>query len=269
MEKLNFIPKKIEYKITKDSLCAVSKLSDVSNSRDNWMVVGGMATQGYLPTNYRRPTSDLDLSVVKALSYTEFKEYAKPILEYLKDNKYTVETHKASRSYNINIQNSEDKEAMVIELSRRNESCLGRSKIRLEREIENSRKKTVEDRNEIYVVSSPEDIAVPKLVRGVGTLKRNPDLKDSLINLIGGVSEEYAQKTLEQISYLRGKAHANSDPKEIERIRLMSDVYDIRVLSSLVGFNQAYLAKVVQDWDVVKEYSPERVALFDLALAKF
>ena len=73
MRKLNYLARTIDDDIIKDGLCAVSVLSDDPESRNKYFVVGGVATQSYLPSSCRRPTSDIDLAVLRPLNYAEFK----------------------------------------------------------------------------------------------------------------------------------------------------------------------------------------------------
>ena len=89
MEKLNSFAKTIDDKIVKDGLCAVATLDDSPDTKGLYFLVGGVATQSYIPSSCRRSTSDIDLAILRPLNYEEFKHLTKNITSYLQDNGYS------------------------------------------------------------------------------------------------------------------------------------------------------------------------------------
>jgi len=273
MKKLSFGPKTIDDAIIKDGLCAVSALSTSPNSKDLSFVVGGMATQSYLPSSCRRATADIDLAVLRPLGYTDFRQFSQPAKEYLQDNGYVIEMKKGQNSYHLifskKSEDLESSEACVLEFARRGKNYIERCRKRLQREFENARKKIIEGRDLTYRVSSPEDIIVPKLVRSVGSLDRNPGFKSHLCSPNGRkpLSGEEIAKALSKLADLRQEVLLNpGDPSLSEALRFNADFYDIRILSELVGINEAYLVTAVRDWDRLSEPSIHRDTLFQCLL---
>jgi len=264
VRKFEIRPLTLDDTLTRDGLESISTLTN----REPYYVVGGIATQSYLPTSYRRPTSDIDLSIVRLLNYKDFKGLVKPVVEYLFDNHYSVQTKKHSRSFNLDIENKEG-ERLLIEFSRRNKESFENSKKKLERELENSKRKIVEAGESTYVVATPEDIAVPKLARSVNSLIREPELKKLLPKEKINLSEEYIKMRLDFINKFREDAMISpGDLKLAEELRLISDVYDIRVLSELAGINIDYFYESVKDWDTLSGKIPEKDMLFNFVLPK-
>jgi len=247
MTKLDYSPRTLDDKIIKDGSCAVATLSDNLSSRDLYFVVGGTATQSYLPTKCRRPTSDIDLAILANLSYADFKSFAKPVFEYLKDKRYEVNTRKAQRAFCIDFADNE-RNASVIEFARHSEKTYkGKEKI-LQRERAHAKSKIIEGTTSTYIVSSPEDIVIPKLVRSVSSLKRNKFF-ETRINGMKKLSEEEIASRLKEIEDLRLEALINpGDVRNAEILRFVSDLYDIRVLSELAGINIGYAKEAVHDW---------------------
>ena len=250
MEKLKFLARTIDDAIVKDGLCAVSALEGRDPTKEQYMVVGGMAVQSYLPSMCRRSTSDIDLCIRRPLNYEDFKTFSQDVRAWLEDNGYSVST----RKYNTHFSLQAEKEngGLVIEFSRRNQKAFDKAQQRLEREFGNGRKKRVEERGAIYTVASPEDIVVPKLVRSVNSIRRNPDLGELINEFEGNLSDIKVQLLLRDINDLREDAVYNpGDPDKAERLRLVSDSYDIRILSELTGFQIPYLERAIRDWDSI------------------
>lgn len=263
MEKLKFEARTLDEDIVKDGLCAVSALEDSPVSRQMAFVVGGVATQSYLPSLYRRPTSDIDLAVMKPLSYAEFKCFSNEAVQCLQDHRYAVRLSKGHNSYGLTFYNPSNGDAAIIEFARRNAQNFARIEARLGRELRNARNKVLEERGATYIVSSPEDIVVPKIVRGIGTLKRHLEFFEQLPsdNLLPLTSENIAEN-LRRIKRLRDEAviHIGS-PELSERLRFESDIYDINSLSRITGFNLDYLKESMKDWSILNERSRENMKL--------
>lgn len=261
MAKLDYLARTLDDVIIKDGLSAVSTLSKQPKSKDHYMVVGGIAVQSYLPSSCRRNTSDIDICLDVPLSYSEFKEFSKSVAEYLQDNEYNVIPHKGHLSYNLEFI-SKSGDASQIEFSRRTNGRLERKeglKKRLQRELENRRTKIIEGCEDSYEVCSPEDIGAPKLVRSINSLNRNPSFIEYVNKLKGDFNEDKVKETLEEINSLRREAIYHIGDIRVaqlsEELRFAADVYDMRILSELVGFNKKYLEIVIRDWDTIrKEY---------------
>jgi len=254
MKKLvKYISRTIDDELVKDGLCAVSRLDDYNRSKKIYMVVGGISTQSYLPTMCRRPTADIDLAVGKPLNYNGFKEFSKPICEYMLEKGYEVSTKKGHNSYHIDI-TAKAGDSLLIEFSRRNEKKFKKFEKKMLRELENARNKRVEGREKSYYAASPEDIVIPKLARSINSLERNPNFKRELSKISEDFSQEKIRSYLEHIADLKEEAILNiGDLSIAERLRFISDLYDIRTLSEMVGFNETYFNEVSKDWDTLKK----------------
>lgn len=268
MEKIRkFEPRTLDNPVIQDGLCAVASMQDAPLSKDLYFVVGGMATQSYLPAKLRRGTCDIDLAVLRPLNREGFEDFSNPAQIYLKDNGYNVETKKGHNAFHL-IYGKGDISA-VIEFARRNEANMDRIRDRLLREIANTRVKVVEGRNMSYKVSSPEDIAVPKLVRAVGTLTRHPDLEPQ-INAIGlAPVEKDRGRIFDVIKMLKEDLMIHpGEPEIAERLRLVADTYDIKALSEFAGFNESYFKQVISEWDALKDESHQRKFLMATLLPR-
>jgi len=105
------LPTTLESKITQEGISALSQLNN-SPLKDDYFVVGGVAVQSYLPTEYRRPTSDIDVCLVRPIhGREEFKSLVAPCITYLKDRGYEVSYEKASGNFKI--------KALLLALHRR------------------------------------------------------------------------------------------------------------------------------------------------------
>lgn len=265
MKKLNFEAKTLEDRLIIDGLCAISALEERPFSKDTCFLVGGFATQSYLPSQYRRGTSDIDLAIIKPLLHSEFKEYAAPTIEVLRAKSYEVITKKGQNAYEVVFSNKND--AGVIEFSRKGVNRFERTKDRLQREIENSRKKIIPGTNSTCKVSSPEDIALPKMVRGIGSLSRNPGFSHYIGSKVKPINEGEIKRHLDYLKELREEATIHvGDHILSEKLRFVSDIYDIRALSEVVGFNEAYIKTAAKDWDVLKDAMSKKDMLFSYLL---
>lgn len=257
MKKLKFNPKTLEDNLIIDGLSAVSTLESFPLSKESCFVVGGFATQSYIPQSYRRKTSDIDLALIRPISLTEFREYSKPVVEYLGDNGYNTDVIKGHNAYELYFDKNGD--AGVIEFSRRSMNRFLRTEKRLQREMDNTRLKTIHGKEKKYRVSSPEDIALPKIVRGVGTLTRNPDFMHYISSRIKPMNEQHKDYYLNSIKKLRQEAIVHvGDPARAEELRLVADIYDVRSLTDTVGFNENYFKDAANDWNVITNPTNER-----------
>jgi len=248
MAKLDYSPKTLDDKIVRDGSCAVGTLSDNSFSKGLYFVVGGIATQSYLPSNCRRPTLDLDLAILANLSYSDFKNsFSKTVCEYLCDKGYEVKTRKARRSFCIDFKDDKSN-LFFIEFARNSQKTFDGKKEILKREQTNAKSKIIEGTTQNYIVASPEDIIVPKLVRSVNSLRRNPDF-EKYIRKMETISEEDIKNNLKKIEDLRIEAIMSpGDIRDAEILRFVSDLYDMRLLSELAGVNKGYFKESACDW---------------------
>tara|TARA_Y100000296_G_scaffold78713_1_gene101834 strand:- start:2175 stop:2999 length:825 start_codon:yes stop_codon:yes gene_type:complete len=263
IRKYNFNARTLDDNVVRDGLKAVSLL------KEPHYLVGGIATQNYIPTTCRRPTSDVDFSVVRPLNYENFKSMVSNVKEFLCDIGYTAETKKRSRSYSLDIFDANN-EGLCLEFARRNDQNFKKNKKKLERELEQANNKIIEGRDATYKVCRPEDIAIPKLVRLISSLRRNSYLSRYISGEIDALTEEGIKRQLKEISDIREEVVSNiSNPALAEELRFASDLYDIRILSELTGFNEKYLAEVIEDWNTFKDHSNEREKLVKAVLPKF
>src|SRR3989338_689568 len=102
VRKLKFNPKILDEEIVRDSLEAVSRLEE----KEPIYLIGGIATQSYLPTICRRPTSDIDYAIARPLSYPDFRIMIPPVSESLHDKGYSTEMKKGSRASCLYVSNN-------------------------------------------------------------------------------------------------------------------------------------------------------------------
>jgi len=259
LKKLQCLAKTLDDEIVRDCLCATGTLDDLYQNKNMISVVGGMGVQSYVHKDYRRPTSDIDLLVGRSLNYAEFKEFSKPVREYLQDNQYNVETGKTSGAYKLFVSSPETNDNLVIEFGRKNDKNFEKNRRHIERELNNARKKMIGDRYGTYSTLAPEDLILPKLSRCVNTANRRADLKNKVTTYEMPFIEEFIQRRLKNIQELRKNAIFNlGDPLIAEELRFVSDLYDIRILSELVGYNEDYLNEASKDWAALNEESSQK-----------
>lgn len=264
-KKLLISPRTIDDKTVKDGLEAVSLL----NEREQYYVVGGIATQSYLPTSCRRETSDIDLCLLRPLTYHSFKEMVYPLAEFLQDKGYSIGQRKGSRAFTLTYVSS-DGNRLAIEAPKRNRANIDKHEHRLQREFDNSRKKILEGRDSTYRVTSPEDIAIPKLVRLINSWKRDSYLGGFLPSELGNLTDEEVSLRLKKINELREEAMTNPGDLELaQRVRFVSDLYDIRILSELTGFNEGYWREAENDWKAIGENPKFRKRILSVVLPNF
>lgn len=264
MKKLQNSERTIDDPIIKEGLCAVGTLEDSPDTKGLYFLVGGIGVQSYLPTSCRRPTSDLDIAVLRPLNYEDFKTFSRNIATYLQDKGYSVNTRKGQRYYVLGFESS-DGDSCMIEFARRNPQNFEKVAKRLEREERHSRIKLVEGRDASYRVAGTEDIAVPKLVRCVNSFSRNPRFEAD-VSKRKTLSIEEIQKQLRRIAELREKARSSDNPEFAEELRFVADLYDIRILSEITGYNEHYLRTAASEWDALTRQSFERDLLVRAAL---
>lgn len=265
--KTDILPKTLDSEIVIAGLRALHFLEDYAVSQGLYLIVGGTAVQSYIPAENRRPTSDIDLSVVRPLNYENFKAFVKPVFEYLQDSGYPVEMKKRDNRFQLLLYTSDGHDSLAIEFSRRNERKFTEISSRLERELSNGRRKSIPGTASSYVVAAPEDIAVPKLVRGIGTLERLPELYPELTVIYQ--EDPKFSGILSHVVGERAVADNLKKPSQIETARLKADLYDILTLSTFVGFNNSYFTTAAQEWNKLITPSDQRKFLFKLLRLQF
>ncbi len=264
MKKLSYLAKTIDDEIVKEGLCAVSALESVLQTKNLISVVGGMAVQSYLHKDYRRPTSDIDVLVGKSLNDKDFRDFVKPARDYLEEKGYEIHNGKTSGAYKLIVYNPRTEDKIAVEFTRRNIKNFEKHQKHVERELENSRKKIVEDRYKTYTVIAPEDLVLPKLMRSINTLKRREDLAKK-ISSYDALMEGHSQNRLKYLQKLREDAMLDLGNVRIsEELRFFSDLYDIRVLSETIGYNEDYLNIASNDWETLKEDIPQKHSLLTI-----
>lgn len=270
MRKAYFEPKTLGDVEMKDGVTAVSYLSENPSSRDSYFVVGGVATQSCLPEPYRRGTSDIDLALIVPLGFKEFKEFSKPSVDYLASKGYEVDLRKGQSSYQV-IYSKKERDsniprAFLIEFARRSKEYISNRSKRLEREISNARDKIIDGTDLTFRVSSPEDIIIPKIVRGIGSLDRNPNFEEYL-SLFRGQESKKINRNLKIIKGLRDEVVLNpGNPSSCEKLRFVADSFDIRALSQITGVNPGYFGIAMNDWSKMTTPSKERDTLRSILL---
>lgn len=264
VKKFNFKSRTLDDASVRDGLEAVSVL----NGKEPYFLVGGIATQSYLPTSCRRLTSDIDFGLVRPLYKGDFREFVAPIQEYLQDKGYETEPkiRNRSRSYALNFTNK-DGDTLCLEFARRNYDNFVKHKDRLGRELDNSRKKMIDGRESVISVACPEDIAVPKLLRLINSLERNPEFINYVPPKLQSLSKESVWERVDLINEIRDEAVSNpGDSYLAGKLRFISDIFDIRVLSELTGFNEKYFARAEKDWNDIVEKPELRDRIFSVSL---
>jgi len=264
MKKAGYVSRTIDDKIVRDGLSALSTLDSFADKRDLYAVVGGIATQSFLPSSCRRDTADIDVLVGNSLDRGGFLSYTSSVKEYLQDKGFSVEVARKSRSWNLTV-NSPNDETILLEFSRFSPDAFEKKKNMIERELENARQKIVETREDRYRVVSPEDIAVPKFTRSVIILQRQPEYESLITPYTGPMSDELIRDTLNRNRDM--KSQLLNDPENLllySKCRFLSDIYDIRILNELTGFNENALGEVARDWPAMNYYPEIRDKLVPL-----
>ena len=89
VKKFGFNARTLDDSAVRDGLEAVSVLNEL----EPYFLVGGIASQSYLPSKSRRPTSDIDFALVRPLSKPDFRGMVGPVEEYLGDLGYETKLH--------------------------------------------------------------------------------------------------------------------------------------------------------------------------------
>lgn len=267
--KFEYAVRTIDDEIVRDGLSAISKLDINPSTRDIYAVRGGVAVQSYLPTTCRRPTTDIDTIVGDPLKKkSDFIKFVKPVVEYLQDNRFIVNyPSKESRSWlvyaTLNADSSNDE--ILLSFSRDSEGSYNSKRNRRERELENARIKTVEEREEVYRVLSTEDIITQKFQRLSEILKDHPDIIKSLSKYMGKISDELIRETMNRLRDIREKLLKDPDNRKLDSTgRAICDAYDIRILFEISGINEQYLVDTFPLWPfdhIPKEVKKELIPL--------
>ncbi len=242
IEKLSYSFRTLTDPMIQLGLEGLSTLDHFNLSKGLYMVVGGFASQSYLPEEQRRPTADIDVLVGRPLNHENFKEFSKPLREFFSDNGYEVYTKKHHQTFCMGLSKNGDK--ILIEFPRRNLKNFASGEKRVIRELENARLKALTNKEGItYRVSSPEDIVLPKLVRVLNASERGLQFKKGSPKELLNHLEEIREDAVYHIGNLE---FANN-------LKVNADAYDILVLCSQAGINAAYFMQAAQDWDSLKK----------------
>jgi hypothetical protein len=101
-------------------------------------------------------------------------------------------------------------------------------------------------------------------------VKRNPQFIQQILPQLESLSEKTIEKKKEIIDAIRSEAVSN--PRDLylaERLRFVSDLYDIRILSELTGFNPEYFNRAEQDWHDIGQNQELREKIFSATLPTF
>jgi NACalpha-BTF3-like transcription factor len=272
MNKLNYTSRTLDDNLIKKGLESVEVLNGFDYSRGLYSTVGGIATQSYIPSKFRRPTADIDLLIGRPLTTKEFVTFSKPVVEFLKDQGYDIETKHGQRfAYHLIIK-TRDNQALLIEFSKKNNTNFANMARIIYKELENSRKKKIEgEKDKSYTVCSPEDIVGPKLMRTVNAIKRNQDLANCLDHYTHTKSfdDNFIRERLEEINQFRREVHQDPNHSVDKEIKISADIYDIVLLMEQAGVNEQYFKEVLSRWDTLREESIERDLVFRILLPSF
>lgn len=255
IEKLSYTFRTLNDPMVQLGLEGLSILDDFSLSKGLYMVVGGFASQSYLPEEQRRLTADIDVLVGRPLNYEDFKLFSKPLVEFFSDKGYNVKTKKHHQTFCMSLSKDEDK--ILIEFPRKNLKNFMSCEKRVLRELENARLKSLTKKEGVsYKVSSPEDIILPKLVRLINASERGMKFKR------GSPKEIF-----NHLSELREDAIYHIGNNEFAvNLKVNADAYDVLVLYSQVGINVNYFICAANDWNSLKKDSQDKKEILDFLL---
>ncbi|MBI2105904.1 hypothetical protein HYT56_03645 [Candidatus Woesearchaeota archaeon] len=244
----DYVSRTLDDAVIRDGLSAISRLKD---SERRYAVMGGIATQSYLPTICRRPTIDIDVLIEGVTNREAFVKFVEPTQDYFRDKGYTTSFNRREFSWNFSARSPSD-EAILMEFSRFSQSFYPVKKSLVERELDNRRTKFIEGREDSYCVLAPEDIAVPKIGRLITVLEENPNFDKYIEPFTKPMSTETIRYALNKTRDVKERvALTPEEVKDFLAGRFISDAYDVRMLGEQVGFDSDYFNKVVGSWKEV------------------
>jgi len=233
----------IEDNIVKDVYSAIS-----NHYQDNQYFAGGMSTQFFLPEDLHRESSDIDMNGTLKYSLSEFENSVSGGLEELLDKGYKKTKKKQRYTFDINLENEE--ELIILQYPRKSTGSYDWLKKVGERENSNAQKMEYNGGNLRLIPT--EDIVLHKSLR-INTFKQNHNInseRPSSMNLnalrssINSLKRDY---TINQF---------NLDPKDVHRniskIRLYADIFDIKALSTYKGLDKKYFLEGLEDYNKLK-----------------
>lgn len=233
----------IEDKIVQDTYIAFAQIL----GQDKFFS-GGMALQMSLPTHLHRGSNDVDMNGIPKLSFGEFKTEINPGIEVLtKDMGYRFKSKKRRHTYDLMISNTEG-DTIILQYPNKGSSIWGRHVA----ERENANTQSVQFKGVGLRVLATEDSILHKLVRsssfisGHDLVTPNPDLSlKELKRRIERYKEDYTLNSF------------NLDPQEsmrdIARIRLLADIFDIKALTIYKGLDKQYFLEGMEDYSRLRE----------------
>lgn len=201
------------------------------------LICGGMAVSSYLPEETHRHTVDLDFSILWGGTTDQFWKLTEPIVGVLHEKGYAVHKHKQKQTFDIPYSGHSSR--FMLQHQRRSTAYFERRRRSFEREIANRRHVVKSDLG--YDVESPEDLMVRKLAR-ILKFARQYDLAFPEIR---GLDEMKAHIEEEKKQII---ALPNVPERDIIRLRMNHDLYDIARLGNYTGANMRYLKEVLTDW---------------------
>jgi len=104
----------------------------------------------------------------------------------------------------------------------------------------------------------------------INSFGRNPSFSKYIPQKITPLSSEKINKNLKQINNLREEImHNPADLGLAEELRFKSDMYDIRILAELSGFNEPYFKKAKSDWRDLNKDNNARNKILRATFPKF
>ena len=232
----------LEDRIVLDGILAINTLKD--ERKIPGRIAGGMAVQGYTPSETHRGTIDVDYSLLWNGSCTSYKELCAPLVKFLNEKGYEIEFRKKGFAFEIVYKKDGTEGAFMIQHPHRSENYFKRMKHTLEREVYHQR---LVSRDGISFESlSPEDLIVKKINR-ILTFSHSYGIS---------IPHNHSLPDLRQNSdAIRADIVSRSGeaaPQDVALLRMLNDIYDIQCLNESVGINSRYLSEVLSEWEEVR-----------------
>jgi len=240
--------------IVREGISGINRIIEEKGVNGN--IAGGIGVQSYIPKEQHRKTVDLDFSLLWGGSSEEFRSIITPLAKYLESAGYKIEVQKKDCAYEIRVIEDKKDDSLLIQHKIRNTKNFEKNRKSLDREMQNQR--ILSREGLIYRVTSPEDLVLQKTNRMLTFLESYEGLK-----LPEGDAMDKIKERAEAIRAKVLQHHANVDPTEVARMRLLFDCGDIKGLAHYAGLNKGYFAEGLKDWADTKDRQNKFYATLD------
>ncbi len=211
--------------IVRDILAELAK-----DKMSNKYLGGGIGIQFFLPQEFHRRTSDIDLDSSEKSTSGSFHKYVSKIAVPLLQRGYSLDFTKQRQTYDAGFQR--EGHQVVLQIPKRTEKKFYEVKERLEREVANS--ETLPYAGGKLRVINPNDFLARKFNR-VDMFRRQ-----YLLEIPKGMSLE---ERTERVNIMREKLDlTNLDPEEIARniayLRMSADITDILAIKTHLKYGK-------------------------------